>query len=262
MRLHCREYGRAQAGAGTLVLLHGLFGSGGNWHGVARRLEQRFHLLVPDLRNHGRSPWDEAVDYPAMAGDVLELLDDRGVERASVVGHSMGGKAAMWLALSHPLRVLSLAPVDIAPVRYPQGLDPVFRALEGLGLGSVSDRAEADRALAASLGSAAVRAYLLQNLVRRSGGWAWRMNLGALSRGRGSLQGFPEVPAGRRFPGTTLFIAGGRSDYLRAEHAAAIRQWFPRARTYRIPQAGHWVYSEAPEPFLRALRTVLPEADA
>jgi esterase len=258
VQLHYREYGRRAPDRPGIVLLHGLFGSATNWHSIARRLEGRFHLLVPDLRNHGRSPHLPVMDYPVMAGDVMDLLERLRLEQVLVVGHSMGGKVAMWLALEQPERVHGLVPVDIAPVRYSHDFDTILGALESLDLTSLKDRTEADRLLAATLESPGLRAYLLQNLVKGTRGWAWRVNLAALRHDMQALQAFPATPRGRQFTGNTLFIHGGRSDYLGAPQAAAARRLFPHARMRVIPEAGHWVYSEAPAAFLAALEQALP----
>ncbi len=251
MQLHYREYG--QANATPLLLLHGLFGSSGNWHSIARALQDRFHILVPDLRNHGRSPHNPQMDYPSMAGDVIELLDAAGLECAYLVGHSMGGKAAMWLALHHPERVRGLVPVDMAPVTYQHSFDTLLEAFDSVVLDGLSGRTEADRQLACRLESPALRGYLLQNLLPRDGGWSWRMNLPALRKGMDDILGFPETESGKEYLGDTLFIHGGQSNYMRPEHARAAHACFPYARMRMIPDAGHWVYSDAPEAFLSIL---------
>jgi pimeloyl-ACP methyl ester carboxylesterase len=258
MDLYTREYGHPDPGSTSILLLHGLFGSSANWHGIARRLEESRHVLVPDLRNHGRSAWDDVMDYPAMAGDLIALLDARGIDQAILVGHSMGGKVAMWLALHRPERVRALVPVDIAPVRYDHSFAGILRALESVPLDSLTNREEADRALAEHLETAALRAYLLQNLVKQAGRWAWRINLRALGRNMANIVGFPEEASGRPYVGDTLFVYGANSDYVGPEHAAAARQLFPFARMRVIPGAGHWVYSDEPEAFARALEAFLP----
>ncbi len=251
MQLHYREYGPADAT--PLLLLHGLFGSSGNWHSIARALQDRFRILVPDLRNHGRSPHDPGMDYASMAGDVLELLDASGLQSVYLVGHSMGGKAAMWLALHHPQRVRGLVPVDMAPVTYRHSFDNLLEALESVSLDGLSGRSQADRQLARQLDSPALRGYLLQNLLPSQGGWAWRINLPVLRKEMDHILGFPRMQAGTQYPGDTLFIHGGRSDYLSPEHAQAALGYFPHARMRMIPDAGHWVYSDAPEAFVSVL---------
>jgi esterase len=263
MQLHCREYpGPAAGGRLPVLLLHGLFGSGTNWHGIARRLAAEFPVWVPDLRNHGRSPHGEPMDYPALAGDVRELLDRLGLGRVLLVGHSLGGKVAMWLALSEPARVWGLVPVDMAPVRYGPAFGPVLQALAELDLSTLESRGGADRQLARTLADPGLRGYLLQNLVRDPDGWAWRLNLPVLRRAMDTLLDFPAGAGVQPFPGAALFLYGANSDYLGPARVAAVRAWFPFARLRPVPNAGHWVYSDAPEAFLAALLPFLRERAA
>ena len=207
MQLHYREYGQRNPSRPSLLLVHGLFGSSVNWHAIARRLESDWHIVCPDLRNHGRSPHDERMDYPAMADDVLELLDTLELEQAVPVGHSMGGKAAMWLALHHPQRVRALAVVDMAPFKYPHSFSAILRALEALPLETLQNRTAADKMLAKRLDSPPLRGYLLQNLTKENGRWRWRVNLTALRENMKNIVGFPEVD--QQFLGETLFIYCG-----------------------------------------------------
>jgi esterase len=258
MTLHYREYGSRGDGRPTIVLLHGLFGSCANWHSMARRFEDRCHLLVPDLRNHGRSPHLDGMAYPVMADDVLRLLDEQELDAVHLVGHSMGGKVAMWLALEHPRRVRGLMPVDMAPVRYDHSFQRILDALDSVTTGPVNDRRDADRLLALRLESPALRAYLLQNLIPGPAGWRWRFHLPALRRCMPQILGFPENPTDMQFPGATLFVYGGRSDYVNPARFEAARSLFPYARARIIPDAGHWVYSEAPDAFAATLASFLP----
>lgn len=258
VRLHARDYGgRSEGGAVPLVLVHGLFGSGINWHGIARRLDadgpNARLILVPDLRNHGDSPWSAPMDYPAMAADLEGLLVERNIERVHLVGHSMGGKAAMWLALTNPDRVATLTVADIAPITYPSRFRSMIDALRGLPLAAVGDRREAGRLLAEVIPSPAVRGYLLQNLVIESGrAPRWRVNLELIADSMDAILGFPEA-AGRQFPGPALFLYGSRSDYVSGEALGTIRRLYPLARLRAIPNAGHWVYADQPEAFVAAL---------
>ncbi len=251
VKLHYREYGNPITGKPALVLLHGLFGSAINWHTIAKQLADEHHVVVPDLRNHGQSPHDDDVSYPSMAGDVLELLDELRIEQACLVGHSMGAKVAMCLALEHGERVAGLVSVDMAPVRYPDHFSEIFAALESLPLSDIEDRRQADELLADSLESPMLRGYLLQNLEKKDGRWRWRMNLPALSAGRQTLFDFPEC--GTQYLGPALFIYGGNSDYVKPEYSPAIHQYFPYARERAIAGAGHWVYAEQPDTFIDVL---------
>lgn len=257
LKLSLRTYGDADAAGMPLVLLHGLFGSAANWHGVARHLAQSRRVLVPDLRNHGRSPRSTEMSYPAMAGDVAELMDAERIDRALLVGHSMGGKVAMWLALTQPQRVHALVVADMAPVAYPYRFDDVLGALADLDLHALADRRAANARLALRLPVPGVRDYLLQNLIREAGGWRWRINLPALAAAMDRIGGFPHA-AGLQYPGPALFVYGTESSYVTGAHLPAIRIHFPLARLRALPGAGHWVYSDRPDAFVRAVQGFLP----
>ncbi len=248
VELHFREYGRPVEGQPSLIFLHGLFGSSANWHSIARRLEARLHLMVPDLRNHGRSPHEDAVDYPAMAADVLGVMDGRRLDQAMLIGHSMGAKVAMWLALEQPQRVDRLMAVDMAPVRYKHGFDSILSALQDIDPDRLAGRSEAEALLVERLDNRMLAQYLLQNLGLQHGRYHWRMNLGALTRGVGSILDFPEV-GDRRFPGKAWFVYGGQSDYVTPAYNGIITELFPHARLRMVAGAGHWVYAEKPEEF-------------
>ncbi len=256
--LYFREYSSRGDDRPSLVLLHGLFGSIANWHGIARRFEDRCHLVVPDLRNHGRSPHQDSMGYPAMADDVLQLLDELGLESVYLVGHSMGGKVAMWLALEHPQRVRGLVPVDMAPVNYDLSFERILDALDSVPAQAVANRKDADRLLALHLESPELRGYLLQNLIPGPQGWQWRFNLASLRHCMPQILSFPAEARGLQFPGNTLFIYGGQSDYVNPERFEVARTLFPYARSRIIPAAGHWVYSEAPDEFSAVLKSFIP----
>jgi len=253
-RLHHRETGE---GTRPLVLLHGLFGSSANWMGVARALAPDWRIIVPDLRNHGRSFHDPDVSYAALGGDVRALLDALGVERAVLVGHSMGAKTAMWLALTATDRVERLVVVDSAPVGSASGVAGLLRGLADVDLAVLPDRAAVGAALAEAAPDPRVRDYLLQNLVRQKGGWRWRMNVPALLAGIDTIRGWPEPPADARYLGPTLFLHGGESGYVQPAHEPVIRALFPYARFRSVPGAGHWVYADRPAEFIAALRAFL-----
>jgi pimeloyl-ACP methyl ester carboxylesterase len=251
-----REYGDAAATATPVMLLHGLFGSSDNWHGIARQVAEQRRVLAIDLRNHGRSPWSREMSYPAMAADLIALIERLKMGRVALVGHSMGGKVGMWLALSQPHLVERLMVADMAPATYPRRFSSIVDALTGLDLRSITRRCDADDRLSRQLSSKAVRDYLLKNLVAGGDGWRWRMNLAALARGMEVLRAFPEA-GGRQYPGPTLFLYGTESDYVSAEHLVSIRTLFPLARLRPVPGAGHWVYADRPQTFLRALLAFL-----
>lgn len=252
LTLFHREYGDPQPSRIPILLLHGLFGSSTNWHGIAKRLSQHRQVITVDLRNHGRSPRSTSMSYEEMVADLTVLLDELGIERTIPVGHSMGGKVAMWLALTQPDRVEALAVADMAPVTYPGRFRAIIGALSGLDLLGITSRREADARLAAELPEAGVRNYLLQNLIKEGDGWRWRMDLPTLSAAMDGLMAFPAA-AGHQYPGPAQFIYGTDSDYVTGKHLPTIRGLFPLARLRAIPNAGHWVYADQPDAFVRAL---------
>jgi pimeloyl-ACP methyl ester carboxylesterase len=254
IELHYRQFGEPDAT--PLMLLHGLFGSSANWLGIARQLQDRYRLILPDLRNHGRSPHATPMDYPAMAGDILALLERLELPFCHLVGHSMGGKVGMWLALTRAERVGRLVVADVAPVSYAHRFETIFGGLQAIDLARLPDRRTADRQLAEFVESHQVRAYLLQNLIKRDRTWAWRFNLPLLEREIATLAGFPELQ-GRSFPGDALFLYGGNSSYVQADAFAAIRAGFPFARLRALAGAGHWVYADQPEAFIQNLERFL-----
>ncbi len=241
-----------------LVILHGLFGSGRNWATIADKLGDMHRVLAVDLRNHGASPWAEAMTFGAMAADVRALIDDEGIAPAAVMGHSMGGKVAMRLALESPERVERLIVVDIAPVPNPPTLLGYVRAMRALDLSQVKRRADAERALSTAVPNAAERAFLVQNLTPDdAGGLRWRLNLAAIEASFGDILDWPAVPPGKVYAGPTLFVSGARSSYVRPEDHDLIRGLFPAARFEVIPNAGHWVHAEQQAAFLNVVRNFL-----
>ena len=243
-----------------LLFLHGFLGSGRNWKGIARALSDRFTCLLVDLRNHGASPWAEPMTYEAMAADVAALLEAEGLEEATVLGHSMGGKAAMTLALEGEPRLRALIVVDIAPVPYRRRLEPLLDALLAVDLARFRSRAEVDAALRPAIPEDPFRGFLLQNLERGPEGLRWRCNLPVLRRWLPAITGFPPALEGRRWEGPVLFLRGERSDYVEARHLPRIRALFPRARIVTLEGAGHWPQAERPEETRRALEAFLSEA--
>ncbi len=247
-------------GGAPLVLLHGLFGSARNWQAIAKRLAPAYHVYALDLRNHGDSPWSQQMSYADMAADVQRFIVDQRLDRPAVLGHSMGGKAAMVLALERPALVRALIVVDIAPVAYPHSFLPYLQAMQAVGLASVERREQADAALAQRVPDAGVRQLLLQNLRYREGRYAWRLNLGALAANMPELLGFPNGVGTAIYDGPTLFIHGGRSTYVRSEHRQYIERLFPIAQLRELADAGHWLHVDQPQAFTEAVRAFLDGA--
>lgn len=248
----------SEAGVGEpLVILHGLFGSRRNWASIAGRLAPQHRVITVDMRNHGESPWDDRHDYPALAADVARLIETRVAGPAVVMGHSMGGKAAMMLAVTRPELVERLVVVDIAPARSISSPLLLVKAMRRVPLEKLSRRAEVDAVLAEVIPDLTVRGFLAQNVVTEPTGLRWSVNLDAIERNGESIVGFPEITPGVTFTKPTLFIAGGRSEYLRPEHRDTIERLFPAATIETIANAGHWVHAEAPGPFLDAVNRFL-----
>ncbi|HYD29946.1 MAG TPA: alpha/beta fold hydrolase [Azospirillaceae bacterium] len=241
------ELAATEIGGGRpLLILHGLFGSGRNWTTIAKRLAERARVFTLDARNHGNSPWADSMTYPEMAEDVRAFIVAKGLVPAAVMGHSMGGKILMHLALEHPEMVDRLVVVDMAPVAYGHTQLPYVRAMKAVDLSRVSRRGDVDAALAASVPEVGIRAFLLQNLVQEDRRWAWRINLDVIERDMAAIMDFP-MPGGMRpFDKPALFLAGAKADYIRPEHHERIRALFPQAVIEMVPDAGHWVHAEKP----------------
>lgn len=235
--------------ATPLLIAHGLFGSARNWGVVAKRLSEGRCVTAVDMRNHGESPWFDSHRYGAMAEDLEQSI----TTQSDVLGHSMGGKAAMVLALKNPEKVRKLVVADIAPVGYSHTQTPLIEAMQRIDLSRVETRGDADRQLQASVDDAGVRAFLLQSLdvkARR-----WRLNLEVLAQEMDHIIGFPEITGA--FDGPTLFLSGGQSDYVLAEHRTRIRTLFPKAIFAKIPGVGHWLHAEKPREFEAAVSAFL-----
>ncbi|MFV2052029.1 alpha/beta fold hydrolase [Aliiroseovarius sp. YM-037] len=237
-----------------LLIVHGLYGSARNWGVIARRMADRGEVLPVDMRNHGNSPWFDTHSYPDMAGDLAEVIEAHG-KSVDVVGHSMGGKAAMVLALSRPDLVRRLIVADIAPVAYSHSQVQFIDAMKALDLKGLSSRGEADKRFAEHVEDAGIRAFLLQSLDLKSDPVKWRLNLDTLEAEMPKIVGFPEVTG--TFAGPTFFLSGKDSDYVLPEHRSTIKRHFPKAKFARIPGAGHWLHADKPREFEAAMRAFL-----
>ena len=241
-----------------VLIVHGLFGSGRNWGAIARRLGTSRPVIAVDMRNHGDSPRFATQSYADMAADLAEVIAAHGGQ-ADVMGHSMGGKAAMMLALTHPERVRRLIVADIAPVAYGHTQVQHIHAMRALDLAGLNARSEADRRLAATVPDPALRAFFLQSLDLKSDPPRWKLNLDALEAEMPAIVGWPDPPG--TYDGPTLFLSGALSDYVLPEHRAAILRQFPQARFARIPGAGHWLHADRPREFEAAVATWLDATD-
>jgi esterase len=244
-----------QAGEGPpVVLLHGLFGAARNFGAVQRAIAPRFRVVALDMRNHGDSPHAADMRYPTQAADVHETLLSLGIEQAAVIGHSMGGKTAMAMALRWPDQVGRLLVADIAPVNYQHGNDTIARAMAAIQLTGSLTRQQADAALTEAVPHPDIRAFLLQNL--RFGASAhWRIGLDEIAAAVADLEGWVELPG--TYAGPSLFVTGANSDYVLPEHRPIIRSQFPAARFVALKNAGHWVHADNPAGFLSVLEAFL-----
>jgi esterase len=248
MQLHFKQSGQGRA----VILLHGMLGSSDNWHPIALRLAESFHVFTVDQRNHGQSPHSDEMNYPLMAGDVNEFMASRGLDAAAVIGHSMGGKTAMQLALQFPGKVEKLVVADMAPRAYAPAHEKILAAQLALDLKSFSSRQEIEDALAPEIPDLILRRFLLKNLGRNSGGeFFWKINLRGIAENYLQLREPLSAPV--PFAKPALFIRGERSDYISAADEPLIYELFPLSDIQTIVGAGHWIHADKPEKFLQCI---------
>lgn len=244
MKLHHDTFG-PESGL-PVLLVHGLYGQGRNLGAQARRLAESRRVVTVDLRNHGDSPHDADASYGALAGDLAQMITDLG-GRVDLVGHSMGGKAAMVLTLTHPEMVRRLAIMDIAPVAYDHDQTRFVDAMQGLDLTQVTRRSQANAMLADVVRDNGTRAFLLQNLDLKSDPHGWRLNLDALRQYMPQIVGWPDGLPKAGFGGKTLALRGALSDYVTEAGEDALREYFPQVRIVTLKNTGHWLHAEQPE---------------
>jgi pimeloyl-ACP methyl ester carboxylesterase len=242
MKLFHREFGHGD----PLLILHGLFGSSDNWQTLAKKFARDFRVFTIDLRNHGRSLHHEEFNYEVMMHDVVDFVEENGLDKVSLMGHSMGGKLSMNYALHFPQKVENLVVVDIAPRKYQVLHDGIIQSLKSLDLELYKKREEVDEALADMLQNFSIRQFLLKNLVRnKQGKFDWKINLDVIDRSIENL--VVEISSDTPFQGNTLFIAGDKSDYIRPVDEEQIYELFPHAQISYLPDVGHWVHAQAPD---------------
>jgi esterase len=241
-----------------LLILHGLFGSHENWSTIASLLSNHFQIHALDLRNHGRSSQSPNMSYPLMVEDLAEYLNDQNLASAHVLGHSMGGKVAMQLALTHPERVAKLVIVDIAPRAYAPRHREILDGLLSLNLKALQTRSQMEQALAPRIPELEVRQFLLKNAKRdEHGSFYWQMNLNAINANYPLLNA--AIPAAKPFGHPALLICGEASDYVLPEDVEEMRKVFPNLQSQTIAGTGHWVHAEAPKAFADAVAKWLAE---
>lgn len=237
-----------------LIILHGFLASSRNWRHIAQNLATKFHVYVPDMRNHGGSPHTPMMDYPTMAEDLLLFFKRIGLKKASLLGHSMGGKIAMWFALNNPGYVDKLMVADIAPVTYRHDFNATLNALKALPLSEVGNRKQAETLLAPAIPELGYRQFLLQNLILDEKEYRWRIDLEIFQNMGPNIAAFPDFSPLAPYSGKTLFIAGSDSHYVTTE---AISSPFPSAQLKIIANAGHWLHTQQPTAFLEIVENFL-----
>jgi esterase len=248
MNLHFEAVGAGR----PLIILHGLLGSTDNWRSMSRRLGAHYQVFAIDLRNHGRSPHSDSFDYDVMVADLREFMEHHALRRIMLLGHSMGGKVAMQFAIDHSDQVDRLVVVDIAPKPYEPSQRYILKALQSLDLTRYKSFVDVDAALAPEVPSESLRQFLLKNLARdENGRLRWKIHLEAIDLNYDKL--LRALSPERSFNKPTLFIRGGRSNYIEDDDASLIRKMFPQAEIATLPKAGHWVHVDQPEEFFQTV---------
>jgi pimeloyl-ACP methyl ester carboxylesterase len=243
MKLFFRQFGSGR----PVIILHGLFGQSDNWVTVGRRIADQFSVYIPDQRNHGQSPHAPLHTYPALSDDLLEFIEENQIEKPILIGHSMGGKVAMTFTLEHPEMVEKLVIIDISPRKYPERNihTHVITQMLSINLEKAGIRREVEKILEQKITDQRIRMFILKNLYYKlHGKLGWRLNLEAINHNLEQL--FDSVNGNTAYPGPTLFIKGGRSDYILEEDSPQILKLFPQTIVKTIPGASHWVHADAP----------------
>ena len=241
------------------VVLHGLFGSGKNWRSFAGSLEDDFQVWTLDARNHGDSPHADSMSYQQMAEDVARFFVENELENVVLLGHSMGGKTAMQLALQFPDRIAALIVVDIAPVCYDHLHKQLklIEAMQELDLAGEMSRSEIEKKLAVKIPEKRLLSFLMTNLNRQNGQFQWRIGLEQIAAGMPELLNYPELKS--VFKGPVQFIGGENSAYLKFEYHALIRKYFPESRITMLDNCGHWLHVEQPAAFQKTVNEFLQD---
>jgi len=241
-----------QLGSGKdIILIHGLFGRLENLNMVAKALSESYRVTSVDVRNHGDSFHSELMDYPSMAKDIVVIMQHLAIESAIILGHSMGGKIAMELALTYPERVDKLIVADIAPVEYPPHHNQIIDGLKAIDLSSVKGRKDADKQLANYVDNLSVRQFLLGNLTSKNGQFVFKCDIENIDKNYPNIM--RTYQGSNTYSGPTLFIKGANSDYILPEHRAEIVRLFPQSRARVIQGAGHWLHAEKTIAFNRSV---------
>jgi len=251
-KMNYKKLGEGQ----QVIIMHGLLGMLDNWQTFARNLSEEYEVYTLDLRNHGKSFHSPEMNYPIMAEDLSFFMEEHGIERASILGHSMGGKVAMQFALDYPDRVEKLMVADIAPQKYRGGHQEILDALLSVDLQQADERSEIENHLFSRIESRTIVLFLMKNLSRsKEGGYRWKPNLPAIVDNYQNI--LSEIESDIQFDGKTLFLKGGKSDYITRDSQKLIDHLFPNNYLKEIPKAGHWIHADAPSETLKLVREFL-----
>ncbi|MEM9982710.1 MAG: alpha/beta fold hydrolase [Bacteroidota bacterium] len=247
MELHYQQLGKGT----PIIILHGLFGSSDNWSSIGKELATSYQVFLVDQRNHGKSPHHEQWDYEVMSEDLKTFIEQHTIASPVILGHSMGGKTAMWFACKHPQLLSKLIVADMGVRAYAPHHQTILKGLNAVAIDQLQSRKEADEQLGQYIPDFTTRAFLLKNLYRDNGQFAWRINLPIITNN--ILNIMEGLPSTYTFSGETLFVRGGQSDYVQEEDIPTIKTHFPEATTTTIAEAGHWLHAEQPKAFLETI---------
>ncbi len=257
MKLYYKKLGQ---GKSKIIILHGLYGASDNWFGIAKVLSQSFEVYLVDLRNHGRSPHSDIHSYKAMSGDVLELMDNNSISKAILLGHSMGGKVAMQLAINNPERIESLIIVDIAPKDYRQNKNiaqhkEILKSMLKIDLSILKKRDDLKDQLSAYLSNDFTYQFVAKNLKRdKQQGFAWKINIPVLLKEIGSIaDGVTYDVINKDVIYPVLFVKGENSNYIQESDTKIIRDLFPNAQIQVIKDVEHWIHAQKPKELLELI---------
>lgn len=255
MKLFFRELGQGQ----PFIILHGLMGSSDNWLTQSKMLASQYHLYMIDQRNHGQSPHSDQFDYKVLAHDIKDFIQEHAINNPIILGHSMGGKAAMNFAISNPTMLDRLIVVDIAPKAYPVHHDSIVEGLKAIPIESIQSRNQADEVLSGFVPEPDVRQFLLKNLSRKpSGGFTWKINLSVIDKNLELISA--DIQYLGIYSGPTLFVRGAHSQYVKDEDRQRIKDLFPNS-TLITMDTGHWVQAEKPNEFVEVVKNFLTQTN-
>ncbi len=260
MELFYRKKGEAGE---PLIILHGLYGSGDNWMSIAQRFSNKYTVYLVDQRNHGRSPHTDEMDYNLLTDDLVHFLDKHKIEKTIIIGHSMGGKTAMWFGFKYPERINRLVIVDIAPKTYEMTAANVkvhrmiISALKSTKPETAISRKEIEERLNSRIPNPQLSRFLLKNIERSNDGiYRWRLNINSIDKNlRNIMDGFSGLNSPVTVP--ALFVKGELSNYISSEDRSTIETLFPNSETITIPKAGHWLHAQQPEIFINIISEFL-----